>query len=174
MTSCQSHMRRAWLLCMAIECLGTRPSAVLTPCVTGCIGGLPGGGQTLGNMAHRPVCRHFLRDRCKYGVFCRFRHELTPVRSPDHASPPSLLTPLWTRVPVPDIGSTLVLTRASCGLIERLDPAADAHRNPNIRAFTSLTCLPRRSAWRRRGPAVWIRRSLVQRQRAHLRAQWTP
>lgn len=32
-------------------------------------------------MAHLPVCRHFLRNRCKYGLLCRFRHELTEVRA---------------------------------------------------------------------------------------------
>lgn len=33
-------------------------------------------------MPHLPVCRHFLRNRCKYGLLCRFRHELTEVRAP--------------------------------------------------------------------------------------------
>ena len=39
----------------------------------------PGGAAGEGNAAHLPVCRHFLRNRCKYGPYCRFRHQLTEV-----------------------------------------------------------------------------------------------
>lgn len=44
--------------------------------------GLPSDGAPAhSNMAHIPLCRHYLRNRCKYGAFCRFRHELTETEA---------------------------------------------------------------------------------------------
>jgi len=109
---------------------GCRSASPVLPCFTGMLGMvsrtgtmllcliagvMPAGGQTLGNMAHRPVCRHFLRDRCKYGVFCRFRHELTPVRFCHSATTAALKVPhQMCPVLLPAATSATVTAMSTC------------------------------------------------------------
>ena len=94
MSGCTCFADAAGLLPVPLDTQAPgRLSELSRRCCIQCAGAMPAGGQTLGNMAHRPVCRHFLRDRCKYGVFCRFRHELTPVRFCYSATPAAFKIP---------------------------------------------------------------------------------